>query len=246
MSVNIFTIVIQILNFLVLVFILNKLIYKPLIKLMKERREYIANSVNDAETKLNNAEALKKEYKQKLNDIEKYKVEQIKNIDLETIKYKNDQLDLIKEEIENEKKQFQIELDNEKSLILENIVKSIFLNVNDFLKEIFIFLSDNTFNDAVLIKFLTEIKNLPNTEIERINNSIKDSVEFISSFNLNNDQKILVENTLKEKNILYKNIKFLEDKKIILGNKIVVNGLVINSNIKDIISQFNTKLEQTI
>lgn len=246
MSINIFTIIIQILNFLVLIYVLNKMIYKPLIKLMKDRKEYITNNINDAEGKLKDAESLKQEYSNKLDEIEKYRIEKIKEIDLENIKYKEKQFTLIKEEIDREKTKFLNHLENEKSLILENIVKNIFLNVNSFLKEIFVYLTDKTFNEVVLAKFLKEIRDLPEKEIDRINKVIKDNVDFVSSFDITEVQKEEVKAVFKEKNISFKDINFVKDETIILGNKIVANGLIINSNVSNIIDQFNSKLEQTI
>lgn len=246
MSVDIFTIVIQIFNFLILIFILNKIIYKPLIKLMKDRKEYITDSINDADKKLKEAESLKSEYQNKIEETEKYKIEQINIIDAKNNEYKNKQIDLIKEEIESEKKKFYNELDKEKGLVLDSIVKNIFLNINDLLKDIFIYLTDKSFNEVVLIKFLNEIKNLPEEEINKINGNIKDKVDFLSNFDLDVKQKELVEATFKEKNIVYKNINFLKDESIVLGNRVVLDELTINSNAQDIIDQFNTKLEQTI
>lgn len=246
MSVDIFTIVIQIFNFLILIFILNKIIYKPLIKLMKDRKEYITDSINDADKKLKEAESLKSEYQNKIEETEKYKIEQINIIDAKNNEYKNKQIDLIKEEIESEKKKFYNELDKEKGLVLDSIVKNIFLNINDLLKDIFIYLTDKSFNEVVLIKFLNEIKNLPEEEINKINGNVKDKVDFLSNFDLDVKQKELVEATFKEKNIVYKNINFLKDESIVLGNRVVLDELTINSNVQDIIDQFNTKLEQTI
>ncbi len=246
MSVDIFTVIIQIFNFLILIFILNKIIYKPLIKLMKDRKEYITSNINDAEEKLKEAESLKAEYQSKLEETKEYRIEQIKNIDEENNKYKNEQLELIKNEVEEDKRKFFNDLEKEKNLILENVAKKIFLNVNNLLNDIFIYLTDKSFNEVVLIKFLNEIKNLPDTEIDKIKKTAKDSIDFISNFDLNDEQKELIEKTFKEKEIVYKNINFLKDENIVLGNKIVIDGLIINSNVQNIINQFNAKLEQTV
>lgn len=58
----------QILNFLVLVFILAKFAYKPLLKAMDERKEKIAGDLQAAEQAKAEAEAVKAEYAEKLAD----------------------------------------------------------------------------------------------------------------------------------------------------------------------------------
>lgn len=56
----------QILNFLILVFILAKFAYKPLLKVMEERKEKIASDLQSAEQAKADAELVKAEYAAKL------------------------------------------------------------------------------------------------------------------------------------------------------------------------------------
>ena len=58
----------QILNFLILVFILAKFAYKPLLKVMEERKEKIAGDLQAADKAKADAEAVKAEYAAKLAD----------------------------------------------------------------------------------------------------------------------------------------------------------------------------------
>lgn len=58
----------QILNFLILVLILAKFAYKPLLKVMEERKEKIASDLQAADKAKADAEAVKAEYAAKLAD----------------------------------------------------------------------------------------------------------------------------------------------------------------------------------
>ena len=62
------TLIAQILNFLVLVFVLAKFAYKPLLGMMEERKNKIASDLETAEKAKNDAEAVKAEYAAKLAD----------------------------------------------------------------------------------------------------------------------------------------------------------------------------------
>ena len=53
------TLIAQVLNFLILVFILAKFAYKPLMKIMDDRKNKIAGDLAAAETAKTDAEALK-------------------------------------------------------------------------------------------------------------------------------------------------------------------------------------------
>ena len=62
------TLIAQILNFLVLVFVLAKFVYKPVLGIMEERKNKIASDLESAEKAKNDAEAVKAEYAAKLAD----------------------------------------------------------------------------------------------------------------------------------------------------------------------------------
>lgn len=61
---------IQIINTCILCFALSKLLYKPVTSFLNARKEKIANQIDTAQTKLDEAEALKMEYEKKLKNIE--------------------------------------------------------------------------------------------------------------------------------------------------------------------------------
>ncbi len=60
------TFFLQILNFLILLFILAKFAYKPLMKVLDERRARVANDLETAEKTRVEAEALKEQYSKQL------------------------------------------------------------------------------------------------------------------------------------------------------------------------------------
>lgn len=68
---TLFQLVIQIINTCILCFILYKILYKPVLEFLNARKEKIANQIDDAALKLEEAENLKKEYEIKLSEIEK-------------------------------------------------------------------------------------------------------------------------------------------------------------------------------
>jgi len=64
MNINWFEIIAQIVNFFILLFILKKLFYKPVIKAMKDREERIDNIREEATKKREEADELIQQYKQ--------------------------------------------------------------------------------------------------------------------------------------------------------------------------------------
>ena len=160
MNIDIFTFLAQIINFLVLLFILNKLVYKPIMKAMKERNNQIKTTIDDADNKLKEAEDLRTKYNEELKNIESYKEEQTESINSELADYKREELEKIKDELEKQKESFLKQLENEKEIIIDELLKKFCSNVDVFLNNMFTSISDSSLNSIVLNKFLTEIKNI--------------------------------------------------------------------------------------
>lgn len=245
MSVDLFTFIIQIINFLLLLFILSKFLYKPIINMIKDRQIYIKNTIEGAENKFQEAENAKNKYQDELDKIDQYKKTQKEKIDNEFLEYRKQKAEESKTEVEKIKEEFLRQFDNDKSNIADSIVKSILASVSDFLTDTFVSLSNNSLENAVLAKFIDEINKFPNEIIDRINKTEEKQIKFISSFELNEAQKNTVKKSFLDKGVTNnKEVEFVFDEDIILGNKIMIGSLIINSNIRNIIDQFQKKLEQ--
>ena len=59
---NLFTIIAQLINFSVLIYLLNKFLYKPVLATLEKRREDIKSKMEEIEDKLKESDKLKEEY----------------------------------------------------------------------------------------------------------------------------------------------------------------------------------------
>lgn len=77
-SIDWTTLLIQLFNFLLLVFILTKLLYKPIFNVLEKRHEYIKESLLSADKDREDARKLLEEYKAQLAEAKKeaYKINQ--------------------------------------------------------------------------------------------------------------------------------------------------------------------------
>ena len=85
MQIDWVTVIAQIINFLVLVFLLKRFLYVPIINAMDRRQQAIATSLEEAQQKSNVAESEALRYRQLQDNLEKDKnsllaqIESIKN-----------------------------------------------------------------------------------------------------------------------------------------------------------------------
>lgn len=75
MEINWFTVVAQVINFLILVWLLKRFLYKPILKAIDERENKITSQLNEAETKKAEAKREQDEFNQKNEQFDQQKKE---------------------------------------------------------------------------------------------------------------------------------------------------------------------------
>jgi len=73
MKINWFTVIAQIVNFLILVWLLRRFLYKPILNAIKEREQKIATQLKDSNAKMAQAKKEQDEFKQKNDAFDKQK-----------------------------------------------------------------------------------------------------------------------------------------------------------------------------
>ena len=246
MHIDLFTFCVQIVNFLVLLFILNRILIKPLIASVENRRKNIIKQNEDIILKQNELSNEIKLYENKISDFENFKISERKKLDLEIQEQRNLKSIEIRKEFEKEREKFLNKFMSEKSSLVDNITESICLNLSNLLKKIFVDLADEDLEDKIIKKFIFKLKDINSLELEKIKNLNKDTKIVInSSFELSVDNKNAIINFLKDQDI-NNDLLFSQENGIILGIKMTADNIIINSNVQDIIEQFSSELKNVL
>ena len=89
MKFNIWTFLFQVINFVVLLFILKKLLYKPVKEIMEKRRGLIEKTIGDAERTKKEALELKEQQQQEVNRLKALQPQMIENVKKEAAEERN-------------------------------------------------------------------------------------------------------------------------------------------------------------
>lgn len=115
------TVLAQFLNFFILVFILAKFAYKPILKVMEDRRQRIANDLASAETARLEAEALRKDYAAQIAAARKEAQSIVEKAVKEAEATSRQQLAEVREQIAQEKERARKELALERQRTMEDL-----------------------------------------------------------------------------------------------------------------------------
>jgi len=118
MNIDIRNIIFQIINTLILFFVLRKIFFKPVTKFLDERQNAIKNKIDRTEEDLKEAAKLKEEYEQKLKEARQEALAIMDNASSQGEKKREEIIDKAKEEAKRIKEKASAEIEAEKEQAL--------------------------------------------------------------------------------------------------------------------------------
>lgn len=98
MDINWFTVIAQLINFLILVWLLKRFLYKPILNAVNEREKKIRDQLKDAEDKKTIAQQEKDDFKRKNEDFEQHRKELMDTVLADAATEKNQLIEAAKAE----------------------------------------------------------------------------------------------------------------------------------------------------
>ncbi|TNF35871.1 MAG: F0F1 ATP synthase subunit B, partial [Gammaproteobacteria bacterium] len=102
------TFILEIINFLVLVWILKRFLYRPVLNILEKRRQAIAQTLEDAEDQKTQATALEQQYQGRIKTWEQEKQQARDALKQELLSEKNRLLQQLQQELDNERQKAQV------------------------------------------------------------------------------------------------------------------------------------------
>ena len=119
------TLLFQFINFFILVAILAKFAYKPLLKVLEERRNKIASDLDEAAKARQDADKLKADYEAQIRDAQAKAQAIVDKAVKQADKEAQAQLDAIRAQIAREKQIAQTEIANEREAAIREMRKEV-------------------------------------------------------------------------------------------------------------------------
>ena len=233
MHISWFEIIAQIINFLLILFILQKLLYKPVIKAMDERQVRIQKSQKEADEKMGNAKELINEYKNKMAEVEDEKSNIINQARIEAKEKKDSLLEDYKIEADRKRSSYLKEIQDEKSNFIDNLRKNMGENAVKIASHILEMISSKELEEEVFKSFIEELNHLgENIEDKRTLEDEKNT-ELYSSRELLDSEKKAIEKALKGSLKNLETIEFNVDPELVLGYELNLETYTVHTSIKN-------------
>jgi len=256
MKINWFTVIAQIINFFVLVWLLRRFLYKPVLKAIDERENKIASELNDAKAKETDAKKEQAEFMKKNEKFDQQKKKLMDNAIAET----NEEREKLLEEARNEAAVLRSKLEKSLNAMQENLEhdiakktqEEVFAVARKTLKD----LSSMSLEEQSVNIFIGRLKESKNGEKKKLTKAFKagsnlpagrqGSILVQTAFDLPTKQQTEIKNTVNEILGTKPQFQFKTVPELIGGIELTSNGYKLAWSISEYLSSIQKSISEML
>ncbi len=200
MTFDWFTFVAQLFNFFLLILLLRRFLYRPVLKIMDERQERIKAQVEEAQQREEHAAQTLTQYQEEKSRLLSERDSQLAQIQADVQIAKQELLKEARAEVDAQRKQWQEALAKEKEDFLSALEKRATKEVFESMRTALSHLADAELQEQVIRVFIGRLSQLSKGNQEAMRAALlhtKNQVQVVTSFGLTLEQKNELELALK-------------------------------------------------
>ncbi|MBU0965931.1 MAG: F0F1 ATP synthase subunit delta [Proteobacteria bacterium] len=245
MGIDWFTFCAQIINFLILVWLLKKVLYQPVLNAMAEREAKIAARLNDAAEQAAQAEHEKGKFVDLQRQLKSSAAAEMQRAKKEADLFRDELIASVRREIEQNRTQWLASLAREKESFLREtsmtIAKGFHKLANNTLRD----LAGDDLEKRILTVFLAELGKLSHKDNEQISRHLAETGEEVivtSAFNLSSLLNEEINNRLQSLWGENPHCRFVVDESLLAGIHIEAAGKKIQWDAGNYLDKFEKEL----
>ena len=230
------TFILEIINFLVLVWILKRFFYKPVLEVIASRRAGIEKTMTDARALQTQAEKLQQQYEGRLADWDRERQQARESLarELETEhKRKIEELDAA---LEQEREKARVADARRQADAVRKMEASALRQAARFATRVLEQASGTELQTRLVALLITEISHLPAEQVAALRNNYgktPEAIEVVSAYPLTEDQREQLEHALATLTSPNTAIGFEQDSELLAGLQITIGAWVLAANVRD-------------
>jgi len=249
MSLDWFTVAAQIVNFLILVWLLKKFLYKPVLGAMEKREARIAARIKDATEARQAAEAEKDRYLALQEEEREYAAEGMRKAKQEAENYKRELMEQARAEVEANRRAWQTALEKEKLAFVSETSRVVVEQFGRFANLVFADLAGQNLEERIVEIFWRQMESLPEKDIDRMRDGVAAenvSVLLTTAFAVSDDQRR--DMTERVCGLLKQDVDVLfeQDEELVAGVSLEAGGRKLSWNVRYFLDDFQNYLVATL
>ncbi|WP_373536811.1 hypothetical protein [Microcoleus sp.] len=164
MAIDWFTFFAQIVNFLVLIFVLQRWLYKPITQAMQRREDTIHDNLDSASKQQQKAQEEVERYQAMKQELETHRLDLLAQAKLETEQTRQHLLEEMQESVETERSQWQSMLQRQKESFLREVSHRTMQQLQATVRRVLADLAESELETQMARVFLQKLQNLNESE----------------------------------------------------------------------------------
>ncbi|MFW6140429.1 MAG: F0F1 ATP synthase subunit delta [Acidobacteriota bacterium] len=249
MEIDLFTFIAQIVNFLILVFLLRQLLYKRIISAMDQREERIQARLREAEERQKKADQEAESFREKKENLEQQKQSLLKKAELEADGKKQDLLDQARKKVDDAQKKWRESLKRQKKSFMARLKETAAHQIYAAVRKVLNDLADEELENQIIQYFIKRIKNLNKkrkTELKEKLKGLSGKVIVVSAFDINKKQQKALKEAVHELFDKEMPLEFEQESELIGGIELHVHDQIIAWSIDSYLSELEDHVSQEL
>ncbi|HHI9467107.1 TPA: F0F1 ATP synthase subunit delta [Legionella anisa] len=228
------TFLLELINFLVLIWILKHFLYAPIQKAILNRKKRVQEQLENAESLHKEAKQLQITYEHRLTDWQHEKEHLQKEFQQAVEQWKVEEMIHFKNNLKNEKERIMSQEKQQLFALIEKNSKEAFMLAGKFAKQLLKRLADQHLEEKIIEQFIKNINALPVEQLHMVADaSLENAVMIQSAYPINEPQREhllqAIEKLVKKK---YQ-VEFVENQEILAGLTVQMDCVFLQANLRD-------------
>ncbi len=231
-----FTFAAQLVNFLILAWLLKRFLFKPILEAIDQREKLIANQLHEAEESKANTGREFERFQQKNSEFDRQRGDLLTNAILEINAERQKLMEQTRVEVESLRLRLQESLRNEQLNVGSEIIRRTREEVFTVVRKTLDDLASANLEEQMTTVFIKQINELNSDQWGMLNSALcKPGGEIYvrSAFEMPVSQQIAIKNVINGNFKLLADIKFETSPQFISGIELITNGYKVSWNIED-------------
>jgi F-type H+-transporting ATPase subunit b len=249
MLIDWFTVIAQAINFLILVWLLKRFLYKPILKAIDQREEKVKNRLSQAEAKMEKAEEEQESYRQKHEELEKKRSSLLDEADREAREKRKQQLEAARQESEDLRTRLKESIREDYENLKKDIKKRLQAEVFAVAKEMLDDLASTSLEAQITEVFIRRLQDLDPDQKQELAEMLAESPDKIlikSAFELPDEQRKKIESAVRELEDQEFNFRYEVDPERISGLELSAEGYKMAWSIAEYLRSLEQQLAELI
>jgi F-type H+-transporting ATPase subunit b len=249
MLIDWFTMIAQLINFLILVWLLKRFLYKPILNLVDEREKRIAMQLQEGETLKKEATSELNNFQRKNNEFDQQRQELLNTAINEVNAERQKLFEQTRNDIEKLRLRLHETLKNEQQNLSSEIIRRTQTEVFNIARKTLLDLASVSLEDQMTEVFMNRIKKLDPKEKELLLLAITEvhgEIIIRSTLKLSSALKVKIDNFIRKDLFFETDAKFETAPDLVSGIELIAGGYKLVWSIDDYLGSLETHITELL